>query len=84
MVGLLGGEFLECVHARMPERCGHTVHCGACTVRNAVEHTLATGEALEQRPAWIQQDARRLDLLISTSLEDGWVRLVIEEKQPAA
>ena len=40
----LGGDFMECAYAQLPGGCGHTEHCPACTIRNAVEHTYETGE----------------------------------------
>jgi len=76
--GLLGGEFMECVNSRLPDRCGHTVHCTSCAVRNAVEGTMATGEPTESIPAWVDRDGGRLDMLISTTKQGEWVQLVIE------
>src|SRR5271166_5124264 len=32
VVGMLGGEIFDCSYARLPEGCGKTVHCAACTV----------------------------------------------------
>jgi PAS domain-containing protein len=76
--GLLGGEFMECVHARLPDRCGGTVHCTACTVRSAVEHTMATGEAIARQPAHVNQPDGRLDMFISTTRSGDHVQLVID------
>ena len=44
MENQLGGDFMECAYAHLPGGCGHTEHCPACTIRNAVEHTYETGE----------------------------------------
>jgi PAS domain-containing protein len=77
--GLLGGEFMECVHARLPQRCGNTVHCSACTIRGAIERTMATGEPAPRQPARVQRVAGSVDMLISTTRQGEWVQLVIEE-----
>jgi len=82
--GLLGGEFMECKWARLPEGCGQTVHCAACAVRRTVMDTLATGQAHKNVPAVLnRQDASGpadVKLIISTSLSaDGLVRIVVED-----
>ena len=46
LVGRLGGEVIECVHAAQPGGCGGTEHCSGCTLRRSVQHTHATGEPL--------------------------------------
>lgn len=74
----LGGEVMECAFARLPEGCGKTEHCAACTVRMTVQETFETGRDIVNRRSYVNQDNGRLDLLISTHLEDGYVRLVIE------
>jgi hypothetical protein len=76
--GLLGGEFMECEHARLPERCGHTVHCSSCTIRSAVEHTTTTGEDVPRRPAILERDRGTVHMFISTTRRGAWVQLVIE------
>jgi len=46
MLGLRGGEALRCIHALdHPRGCGYGPECEACLVRNAVLHTLHTGES---------------------------------------
>jgi PAS domain-containing protein len=77
-VGLLGGEAMECAHARLPEGCGKTVHCATCAIRNAVTRTHGTGVPLLRVPARLARGDRGLDLLLSTSLEGEVVRLVVE------
>lgn len=42
--GQTGGDIFSCVHARLPQGCGNTIHCQGCTIRNCVESTYATGE----------------------------------------
>jgi len=81
--GLLGGEVMECMYASLPEGCGHTKHCGACTVRRAVMETMATGQPLHQIPAYVDRAGERVDLLISTRLEGELVHLTIHEMQVA-
>lgn len=46
--GLLGGEAMECIYARLPEGCGQTIHCPACTIRNLVELTLENRKGCTQ------------------------------------
>jgi PAS domain-containing protein len=81
--GLLGGEFMECRWARLPEGCGETVHCAACAIRRTVTDTLATGQAHENVPAILSRLAPSgptdVKLSVSTSLTaDGLVRIVVE------
>lgn len=45
VVGLLAGEAMECVYARLPEGCGNTLHCAACTIRIVTENIIRTGQA---------------------------------------
>lgn len=45
------GDILECANARLPDGCGHTVHCRACTLRLCVEDTYATGTSHDGVPA---------------------------------
>ena len=77
VVGLLGGEALECVRARLPEGCGNTVHCATCAIRNAVTRTHATGAPVERAPATLRQADRTLELLVSTALEGKLGRVTI-------
>ena len=44
----LGGEVIECQHSYLPEGCGKTIHCTGCQIRGSVNHTRATGEALQR------------------------------------
>jgi PAS domain-containing protein len=78
MAGLLGGEALECVHARLPEGCGHTTHCATCAIRNAVTRTHRTGQPLTRVPARLKGRKGSADLLISTALEGKLVRVTVE------
>lgn len=79
----LGGEVMECAFARLPEGCGRTEHCAACTVRMTVQGTFETGRDIVGRRAYVEQCDGRLDLLVSTHLEEGFVRLSIEAMSKA-
>lgn len=55
--GNLGGDVFECAYAKLPERCGNTVHCSGCTIRNAITDTHTTGRPLSRIPATLMQCA---------------------------
>jgi hypothetical protein len=70
--GLLGGEAMECVHARLPEGCGKTVHCSTCALRISINHTFSTGEPLDNVPASISAENETIRFQISTRMiNDG-------------
>jgi len=48
--GHLCGDVFECDHAALPEGCGRTVHCVACTVRKCITETFETGRSCERVP----------------------------------
>jgi len=84
--GLLGGDALECRHAREPGGCGRTVHCRSCAIRGSINETFATGRALHRVPAYpdvnrIPSGARPL-FLISTERLGPSVLLKIEPIPP--
>ena len=60
--GLPGGEVFQCVHARLPEGCGNTVHCSGCAIRRAVMETHATGRPLLRVPATLKQQSAHEEL----------------------
>lgn len=77
-LGLLTGEFVECMHARRPEGCGHSEHCAACTIR----HTLTAARAgVPQRDVMVHVDdgTQRTHFRISAEFVRGVVRLTLEE-----
>lgn len=78
LYGLLGGEALECVYARLEEGCGETVHCRICTVRNAINYTIQTGESLHRVECYVELDTRREPYLVSTVKLDRSVQVVFE------
>jgi len=80
VIGLLGGEALECARARLPEGCGKTVHCPTCTIRRTVTHTHQSGQAMDRVPARLARSDRPHDLLVSTVREGQLVRVLIEPR----
>lgn len=83
VVGLLGGEAMECAYARLPGGCGKTAHCAACAIRNSVTETHRTGRPLRRVPATLRRRDAVHQLLVSTTLEGRVVRVVIEPAEPA-
>lgn len=83
VVGYRGGNVMECVYAKLPEGCGQTEHCVACTVRRNVMHTFETGESLDHVPASINRQSRHgmitVDFLISTEKIGDIVMLRIDK-----
>ena len=49
--GKLGGDMIECVHARRAGGCGRHIHCKGCAVRKSVLYTFTTGKTLTHVPA---------------------------------
>jgi len=84
MRGLLGGEAFACVHSRLPEGCGKTIHCRECTIRRAVTQVAETGRSLERVPAYLRTKDGRVDLRISVRAKDGLVKVLVDELKPAA
>jgi len=81
--GLTGGEAFACVHSRLPEGCGRTVHCRECAVRRTVEAVARTGKPTENVPAYLDVEAGRIDLRISARpARAGIVQVKILEMGP--
>ena len=76
--GLLGGEVMECAYARLPEGCGRTVHCVACTIRNTVMAAMEKGKPQMHVPVKLRQEGREIAMVISTEKIGSLVRIVIE------
>lgn len=76
--GFLGGEAMECGYARLPEGCGNTEHCLACTIRKLVEDTQRTKVASEKVKVFLKTDEGEFTLIVSTSYVDNMVRIVFE------
>lgn len=77
--GLLGGEVMECVYARLPEGCGETVHCLACSIRNAVMAAMESGEPQMHVPVTLSQENKEIEMVISTEKIGSFVRIIIED-----
>jgi PAS domain-containing protein len=85
VVGLLGGEAMECAYARLPGGCGKTEHCATCAIRQTVTATHRTGRAMTRVPATLRRrDGSVHQLLVSATLEGKVVRAVIEPAPAAA
>jgi hypothetical protein len=78
-----GGDVMECAYAKLPEGCGNTKHCVACTIRNNVMATFETGKSLERVPAFLNRLNRhtvyKIRFLISTERLGDVVLLRIDE-----
>ena len=81
--GLKGGDVMECAYAKLPEGCGNTEHCAACTIRNNVMATFKTGKCLRRVPAFLNRYNRnsvhKIRFLISTERLGVVVLLRIDE-----
>lgn len=84
VIGLLGGEALECARARLPGGCGRTEHCPTCTIRHTVTRTHETGRPVRRVPARLRRAGGDVGLLISTALEGDLVRVTIEPGEAPA
>ncbi len=82
-VGLLGGEFLDCANSRLPEGCGHAVHCRTCAIRNTITTTIRTGEPQKNVTAYLKtaENGKPVvkNLRLSAEMHGLMVRMVIEE-----
>jgi PAS domain-containing protein len=82
--GRRGGDVIECVHAKLPEGCGNTVHCKSCTIRITVLETFTSGISSVRVPAYpdIQtvSGVKTMRFLITTEKVGNLVLLRIEDK----
>ena len=78
VVGLLGGEAMECVYARLPEGCGKTLHCAACTIRIVTEGVIRTGESVEDVPASLCQEEKEIQFLVSAYRLGSLAQVIIK------
>lgn len=77
--GFLGGEALECGYAQLPEGCGETAHCPACTIRNLVEATMRTQTSSEKVKVYLKTDEGEFAVIVSTSSINDMVQIIFEE-----
>jgi hypothetical protein len=82
-LGLLGGDYLDCMFAVKPGGCGKTDHCEACTVRTTVLAAIG-GRTCERLPVFVRQDGQRLALTISTKAEQGLVMVTVHQVETIA
>ncbi len=80
--GLLGGEALECVYARLVEGCGRTAHCSACTIRRLVEKTRKAKRNQVNQQVFLMKDACTFILTVTTSYVEGMVSIAISDMKP--
>lgn len=79
VIGLLGGEAMECAYARLPEGCGKTVHCETCTIRRTVMAAMESGKKQLHVPVQLQKVNQKITMVISTDKIGDLVRIVIEK-----
>lgn len=81
--GFKDGDVFECAYAKLPEGCGHTIHCDACTIRITVTDTFQTGKRHINTQAYLAKgtpgDIHEIKLLISTENVAGVVLLRIDK-----
>ena len=86
--GFPGGNVVECIHSRLPEGCGNTIHCPACTIRGTITETYKTGKPCEHAVAhqtiYVDDKAVKKKISISTIKKDDIVLLRIDEIVPDA
>ena len=68
--GSRSGNVFECIHAKLPEGCGKTIHCDGCTIRMTVMDTFQSGKSHLKTPACLcrgtPDHCTIIDILIST------------------
>ena len=67
-LGLLGGEALECIYARLSGGCGKTVHCVTCAIRITVTSTIQDGVFHKDVPAKLNLEDDEIALYLSTEI----------------
>jgi len=84
---LRGGDVMNCTYARLPEGCGHTVHCDGCTIRNTVLDPYRTGVAYERVEAYQDLETgagvQRMRVLVTTEKVGDTVLVRIDGMEPA-
>lgn len=78
VVGLLGGEAMECLHRRLPGGCGRTAHCETCTIKNLVMRTMEQRKSFHNEVVSILTEHGRGDFLVSTLFHADLVQIVFE------
>lgn len=78
VVGLLGGEAMECLYAGLPGGCGETIHCETCTIKNLVMRTIEHGKSFHNEVVFMLTERGKGHFLVSTLLNAGLVQIVFE------
>jgi nitrogen-specific signal transduction histidine kinase len=78
VLGLLAGELIGCRYSRLAEGCGHTIHCGTCSIRQTVNKTMTSGADQLDVPAYLDQDDQRLHFRISAFNRGEFVYVVVD------
>jgi PAS domain-containing protein len=82
LVGLPGGDAIQCIHTRAPVGCGRTIHCLACGMRNAVVRSRQSGGCCFQLPARVvRRDGGTVQLLVTTTPDGDLTRVFLEPSQ---
>jgi len=81
------GQVFDCVHSRLPEGCGRTIHCSGCVIRRSVARTFDTGEPQMLVPATLSVESpdqlSDAVLTITTVKGKGVVLLRVEKAKGA-
>lgn len=77
--GMLGGEALECPHAKLPGGCGRTSHCQTCTIRNLILRSIEQRMSYHNELVSLETENGRNAFLISTLFYDDLIQIVFEE-----
>ncbi len=65
---LKGGDVFECAYARLPEGCGHTIHCSGCEIRRAISSTYETNQPHIAVPAVLNKTGSYSDATSKISM----------------
>lgn len=81
ILGILSGDLLGCKYAKSPQGCGHTAHCSACTVREAIMGTHRTNHGVKHIKTVLHTESGSLALWISTEKIGDVVMLQIDREK---
>jgi PAS domain-containing protein len=79
VVGILGGEALECLHSKLPEGCGRTIHCETCLIRILILKTIDKRTSHYNELVSMETKSGRSDFLVSAIFFDDLVQIVFED-----
>ncbi|SHO43474.1 hypothetical protein SAMN02745220_00387 [Desulfopila aestuarii DSM 18488] len=78
VIGMLGGEALECRYSKLAGGCGRTVHCETCTIRNLISEIMEHQIPQYNRSITIDTEKGMSNFTVSTVFYDGLVHIVFE------